>query len=147
MQPYLAKSRSAVSPLTGAYGGRSIVLRDQEPCAPFKQPEHIKQIIRARRLRDEIFGAELFADPAWDILLDAFLAHLEQRRVSVSHLCDAASVPATTALRWLSTLEQQGYLTREPDRYDGRRTWIRLSEKGIEALENYAAHLLNRPVI
>src|SRR5690606_396517 len=59
----------------------------------------VRGIIRARRLRDQFFRGELFADPAFDTLLDLYAARLEGRRVAVSSLCIAASVPATTALR------------------------------------------------
>jgi len=48
--------------------------------------------MRARYFRDE-----LFADPAWDMLLDLLQAEIAQLRVPVSSLCIAASVPATTA--------------------------------------------------
>ena len=34
----------------------------------------IRAMIRARRLRDQYFSGELFADPAWDMLLDLLLA-------------------------------------------------------------------------
>ena len=35
---------------------------------------HIRQLITARRARNHHFDRELFADPAWDILLEAFIA-------------------------------------------------------------------------
>jgi hypothetical protein len=60
-------------------------------------PAEIRAVIRARRLRNQFFADELFADPAWDMLLDLFAAGLEKRRVSVSSLCIAAAVPPTTA--------------------------------------------------
>jgi hypothetical protein len=44
-------------------------------------------------MREQFFGPDLFADPAWDILLDLYAARLEQQRVAVSSLCIAAAVP------------------------------------------------------
>lgn len=40
----------------------------------------VRAIIRARRLRDQFFGSDLFADPAWDMLLDLMAARLEGAR-------------------------------------------------------------------
>ena len=54
------------------------------------------------------FYESIFADPAWDMLLDLMEAEIEQPRVAVSSLCIAAAVPATTALRWLKTLTEPG---------------------------------------
>ena len=69
--------------------------------APDVAVETVRSVIRARRLRARYFSEEMFADPAWDMLLDLLQAELSQLRVPVSSLCIAAGVPATTALRWL----------------------------------------------
>jgi hypothetical protein len=95
----------------------------------------VRAIIRARRLRDQYFGNELFADPAWDILLDLFAARLEKRSVAVSSLCIAAAVPPTTALRWIKTLTDLGLLVRTADPQDGRRVYIELAPKAAEGVE------------
>jgi hypothetical protein len=97
----------------------------------------VRAIIRARRLRDQYFGTELFADPAWDMLLDLFAARLEEQRVAVSSLCIAAAVPATTALRWIKTLTDLGLLVRAADPQDGRRVYVELSSKAAAGMEAY----------
>jgi Winged helix DNA-binding domain len=94
----------------------------------------IRAMIRARRLRDHFFRAELFADPAWDMLLDLLAARLEGRRVAVSSLCIAAAVPPTTALRWIKTLTERGLFVREADPADGRRVHVALSDEAAAAL-------------
>ena len=38
--------------------------------------ETIRSVIRARRLRARYFSEELFADPAWDMLLDLLQAEI-----------------------------------------------------------------------
>ncbi len=98
----------------------------------------IRAVIRARRMRAQFFGEELFADPAWDMLLDLFAAQLERRRVSVSSLCIAAAVPPTTALRWIGTLHEAGLFERQADPTDRRRAYIGLSAEGFEAMKRYA---------
>lgn len=99
--------------------------------------QQVRGIIRARRLRDQYFGADLFADPAWDMLLDLMAARLERQRVAVSSLCIAAAVPATTALRWIKTLTEHGLFVRAADPEDGRRVYIELSEGAAAALSAY----------
>lgn len=101
--------------------------------------QEIRAAIRSRRLRSQFFAGELFADPAWDMLLDLFAAQLEQRRVSVSSLCIAAAVPPTTALRWIGTLHDAGLFERHADPADRRRAYIALSAKGLEGMHGYVA--------
>jgi len=97
----------------------------------------VRAIIRARRLRDQYFKTDLFADPAWDMLLDLTAARLERQRVAVSSLCIAAAVPATTALRWIKTLTDYGVFIRIADPQDGRRVYIELSDKAAAGMEAY----------
>jgi hypothetical protein len=108
----------------------------------------VRAIIRARRLRDQFLGADLFADPAWDMLLDLMAARLEGQRVPVSSLCMAAAVPPTTALRWIKVLSEQGIFVRTADPQDGRRIYIELADEVAAALEAYlrAAHRIS-PII
>ncbi len=97
----------------------------------------IRAMIRARRLRDQYFRGDLFADPAWDMLLDLMAARLEKKRVAVSSLCIAAAVPATTALRWIKALTDRGLFVRAADPQDGRRVYIELSDDTARALATY----------
>ncbi len=94
----------------------------------------VRRIIRLRRDRERYFPAEIFADPAWDMLLDLTAARLEGQRVSVSSLCIAAAVPTTTALRWVRSLSEAGLFQRSTDPMDARRTWIRLSDRAHDAM-------------
>ncbi len=97
----------------------------------------IRSAIKGRRMRDQFFESALFADPAWDMLLDLFAAKLEHARVSVSSLCIAAAVPPTTALRWLTTLSEAGLIEREADPLDKRRAFIGLSEAAGDGMRRY----------
>ncbi|MFL9840335.1 hypothetical protein ABS767_05115 [Sphingomonas sp. ST-64] len=106
---------------------------------PHPDPRIVRAAIRARRLRDQHFSAELFADPAWDMLLDLYAARLEGRRVSVSSLCIAAAVPPTTALRWIGTMHEGELFEREPDARDRRRAHITLTERAADAMRGYFA--------
>jgi hypothetical protein len=102
----------------------------EKPAVPAEQPVDatlIRRLIRLRRARDRYFPADIFADPAWDMLLDLMAAQLEHRDVPVSSLCIAAAVPTTTALRWIRSLSEAGLFVRRMDPTDARRTYISLS--------------------
>lgn len=99
----------------------------------------VRSLIRLRRMRSHYFIPELFADPAWDILLDLTAARLEGRLVAVSSLCIAAAVPSTTALRWITQMTEQAILVRRPDPTDGRRVFIGLSDGAMAGMDAYLA--------
>jgi len=97
-----------------------------------------------RRLRGSFFQPDLFADPAWDILLDLKAAAQEGQQVSVSSLCIAAAVPPTTALRWITAMAEIGMLERRQDPADARRVFIELSGETSAKLDDYFAALATR---
>lgn len=97
----------------------------------------VRSIIRGREARFQFFERALFADPAWDILLDLTAARLECKRVSVSSLCIAAGVPSTTALRWIKEMTAAGLLVRRSDPTDGRRIFIDLSDEAFAKMDGF----------
>jgi len=90
------------------------------------------EIYRSRRRRDAAFGedADLFGEPAWDILLDLLDADAHGRRISVTSASLASSVPATTGLRMIAILEERGLVARTHDPLDRRRSHVSLTGKG-----------------
>ena len=108
---------------------------------PEVSADTVRSVIRARRLRSRFFPEELFADPAWDMLLDLLQAEIAQLRVPVSSLCIAAAVPATTALRWLKTMTHEGLFVRRADPHDGRRVFVELAPQTSQALRRYFAEV------
>lgn len=108
---------------------------------PAIDPESVRAIIRARRMRSRYFDAELFADPAWDMLLDLVQAEIDQLRVPVSSLCIAAAVPATTALRWIKTMTDSGLFVRRADPHDGRRVFVEMAPDTSLAMRRYFAEI------
>jgi len=96
------------------------------------------QAYRERRMRDRIFDdTALFGEPAWDILLDLLAAEMTGTRLSVSSACIGSNVPSTTALRWLTILEERGLITRESDVTDRRRAFVRITPDGVRKMKNY----------
>ena len=117
------------------------VLQADAKDAPPVSVETVRRVIRARRLRSRFFPEDLFADPAWDMLLDLLQAELSHLRVPVSSLCIAAAVPATTALRWLKTMVADGLFIRRSDPHDGRRVFVELAPNTRNALNLYFAEV------
>lgn len=97
----------------------------------------LRNLLRARAARKEFFKADLFSDPAWDMLLELYTAEVEQRRISISGLADATGVPGTTSLRWIAALQKQGLISREADPFDGRRVFVTLTPGGLHAIRSY----------
>jgi len=113
--------------------------RGARPSLP--DPRLVRRIIRQRQLRNRFFDSALFADPAWDILLDLTAARAEHMRVSVTSLCIASGVPPTTALRWISQMTEAGLLVRVEDQADRRRAFIALADKAADAMARYFAEM------
>lgn len=115
-----------------------------EPAERRMDSAQLREIIKLRRMRDRFFPTDLFADPAWDILLDLRAAALEGQYVSVSSLCIAAAVPPTTALRWITAMTESGMLVRRQDPADARRVFIELSPETSAKLDDYFAAISGR---
>lgn len=105
--------------------------------AELPDPRIVRQIIARRQARLKFFEGELFADPAWDMLLDLTAAEGEHQSVSVTSLCIAAMVPATTALRWIKQLVDCGVFQRRSDPSDKRRAFIALSDQTRAGMARY----------
>lgn len=95
-----------------------------------------RSFYKIRRSRIQFLPADLFAEPAWDMLLDLFIQRSMGRRVSVTSLCIASGVPPTTALRWVSGLIENELVVRIESDQDRRKAYIVLTEKGFRAMRS-----------
>jgi DNA-binding transcriptional ArsR family regulator len=140
----LAAALAAVPPSPAGHQALADRTRGYTP-PPGEEPlvtaAELRAAIRARRLRDGLFGPGWFGDPVWDMLLDLFAAELEGRDVSISSLCIAAAVAPTTALRHASRMEEAGLIERRPDPADRRRAFLRLVPGTRAALARHVAEL------
>lgn len=114
----------------------SIAFRDFD-APPMVRAQAVRAMIARRRLRDSYFPGDLFADPAWDILLELTAAKIDRQPVPISALCFAAAVPTTTALRHINALEERKLVIRRPDPGDRRRVFIELTPAAFEAMLAY----------
>lgn len=117
-----------------------------DPHAPVSRPVRparnrlalARKAYALRRKRVNLFGnPDLFGEPAWDILLDLYIAAGEGKNVSVSSACIGSAAPATTGLRWLGVLADEGLIVRENDAEDHRRVLVRLTPPGQAAMDRF----------
>lgn len=99
-----------------------------------------RRIWRSRRERERIFGSVLASDPAWDILLDLFIARGEGRKVTVQSAAAATSVPEATVLRCIAHLVEAKLLARQPQPGDLDNIYLMLTDRAMEMMCEYLAH-------
>jgi CheY-like chemotaxis protein len=104
----------------------------------------LSELKTMRRLRSQYFPAELFSDPCWEMVLDLYDAALVGAEVTVTSLGAASGVPQTTALRRMETLQAHQLIVRAEDKADKRRTIIKLSDAGMNAVESFFETYLGR---
>lgn len=100
-------------------------------------PPAALQALRARR--NEAFGADLFGEPGWDMMLELFLAKQQERRLSMKSLTIASNAPQTTAGRYLTQLIDQGFAACTEDPGDGRRKLIGITREGYRKMDELFA--------
>ena len=97
-----------------------------------RQLAHFASFIwSVRRIRTQSIGADIFGEPAWDMLLDLFCRQVWRQPVFVKGACLSTHVPTTTALRWIEALSARGWVARAADPDDKRRQAIFLTETGM----------------
>lgn len=91
-----------------------------------------------RRRRQQLLPRNLFGEPSWDILLGLFIAQLEGMRPSTLDCCAAAGVPTNVALRWVSILEGERLVIREPSQHDEQEK-LSLTAQGFDKMADLMA--------
>jgi CheY-like chemotaxis protein/DNA-binding MarR family transcriptional regulator len=129
------QGRERAAPAAGTEAGGS---NDRKRAA-------LKQMRSMRRMRSQHFPTQLFSDPCWEMLLDLYDGHLAGAEVTVTSLGAASGVPLTTALRRMDQLKAHGLIERAEDLEDKRRTIVRLTRAGLEAVEGFFDTYLQRP--
>ncbi len=106
--------------------------------------DFVGSLRRLRMRRKDLVGADLFRDPAWDMLLELYAANERGERLSVSSLCLASGSPQTTALRHVQRLEKHRLITRESDPDDERREFLIPTQQAIQGIETAAELLIQQ---
>lgn len=102
-------------------------------------------IYSARAGIGQFFEPNLFADPAFDMLLFMFLEDDAGRAVETSSCYRASGVPRTTAIRWINMMVANGMFISAPHPTDRRLTLLRLSDDAREGVRRWLNGM--RPMI
>lgn len=102
--------------------------------------QNVQTTVRRRQLRRQLLGhADLFGEPAWDMLLDLFIHECEGRLLSMSSLCVAAGIPTSSAMRLVLRMCDAGLIERIPDVFDRRRSLMRIAPDVAHRMQAYFA--------
>ena len=152
--PSSPASAEALRALIGALSTRLKTLEleggagSAEPSPPGFADEKLAtiatSIFRARRRRSKRFDASLFSEPAWDMLLELFVASIREKPISASALCRAADVCEATGHRWIELLEAHGLVRPRSVSEDGDLRLVEISDSGFESMRQYVLEGVTR---
>ncbi|MEO1167861.1 MAG: hypothetical protein AAFW97_04025 [Pseudomonadota bacterium] len=97
----------------------------------------LKTYLQARREREWQFPKGLFSDPAWDILLELYVAESEDRPIYESAVGPAISIPEKSGLRWLGILEARQLISRALEDEHGQEARISLTPNAIAGMNHW----------
>ena len=92
---------------------------------------------RDRREREHVFGPGIAADPAWDILLDLFIARDEGRDATVFSVSAATAVAEGTILRCIAHLVEAKLIARGSHSSDPRSIFLTLTDRAAGMMCDY----------
>lgn len=95
------------------------------------------RVWESRQERRNFFPTDLFADPAWDIVLALYCTEGRGERLSATALGHLVGLAPTTALRWIGLLTGAGLIERLPDQHDRRRNFVRLTGEAREKITSW----------
>ena len=102
----------------------------------------VRAILAARRQRDRAMGLAI-NEAAWTLLLEAYAAHLEGRRIATTGLGAPSGLSRSTAHRWVLWLVERGLLVRRADPRDERVGLIVLTDECAARLRAYLSASLS----
>jgi hypothetical protein len=90
-------------------------------------------ILRFRRFREQILSLDIFGEPAWELLLEVFVADAKGEAITGRMVAERRSVSPAVISRWLKHLTVQGLIVGDGDgNVDDELT---LSGSGMEKIE------------
>lgn len=103
------------------------------------------KLLFERNMRRQFMAPEIFGEPAWDILLSAFLAEQDNTKPTVVGACTVCHIPFVIGFRWLKVLEKLGLMARYTVKLpndDLLIEYARLTPVGLAAIESYLGTLV-----
>ncbi|MEG3088961.1 MarR family transcriptional regulator [Sphingomonas sp. PB4P5] len=112
-----------------------------DPLTPVNLVARARQQLAVRKARRRYFPADLFHEPAWEMLVALFIIYQTDHSMNVKALVSCSDAPATTSQRWIDHLHKSGLIDRVTDTVDRRRIDISLSDRGYDAMARYLSEL------
>lgn len=112
------------------------------PRAP-TEVECAKALVDQRRARAKSFGSNrvLFYDPAWEIMLELFIAHEEGRSVTSASLKQLVEINGATLHRWLRAMEHEGVTACWPADSSAEGIVVALTPKATEMMLRFLSEV------
>ncbi|SFR76183.1 MarR family transcriptional regulator [Sphingomonas jatrophae] len=107
--------------------------------------EKAKQARQLRAAMSKLGPRELFVDPAWDMMLELFIAAEQKQQLCVKDLILLSGESSTSALRRIDRLQGSELITRQVDRTDHRRVRVALTPQGWASMAAMLEHLFDPP--
>lgn len=107
---------------------------------------YAQSMLDSRNHLHKFLPARYFNDPAFDMLLDLFVATETGGARSFKVTALASRVPPATAARYVEMMVQDGIILREADRQDGRRTLLSLSDRAMTSLRDWLSAISPVPL-
>lgn len=106
--------------------------------------DYARALRDSRRARSKAFETTLFTEPAWDLLLSAYIMEAEGGLLGPSALAEAAGVSGPVAIRWALALVSDGLLEIEHRHSSAASAepHYRLTDRAHEKFERYMANRL-----
>lgn len=102
--------------------------------------EVASRLMAERRSRGQWLNGALFSDPAWDIMINLYVAQVRHGGCTLRRLLVGSSIPPETATRWVAILESEGLVTSAPST-DGFGPKLRLTDQGYGSLNCHLAQV------
>jgi DNA-binding MarR family transcriptional regulator len=101
--------------------------------------DYVESILFLHRSRTAVFGSGIFSDPAWDLLLQLYVAELDHRDRSLSELIKSMATPVSVVTRWITALVEAGIVASTRDPQTGGSLSISLTKDAATKMERLIA--------
>ncbi len=126
---------------------------DAVPPSDWVDPSRLLHVARfilaSRRAREQAFSAHFFGDPAWDIMLMAYVSEAEGRLLSTATIHATIGITLANASRWIRALNAEELIEYEASGSSKALVTspIRLSASGHRRLEQFLTGLHQASVL
>ena len=100
----------------------------------------LARYIDARRVRSTLFGHDLFADPAWDILLLLYQAELDGGALTLEQMSETLRLSLSNVVGQVGILERRGLVMEHRSSPNSRRRCaMRLAPLAVDAMASWCS--------